>query len=124
MKIASRTGRVVDPHAIEGLRRHPRADLDVAAGADLADVVQERAEQGAIDIVKVLDRFSLHRVVGLGRGQHLAHAGQRGRQMGIDGEPMVRVALRAASDVRPCGDEPHQQPEPVERIERIDAGIA
>ncbi len=105
MKLTS--SRVGDGTPIELEHRggHPGPDRHVTALARLADVVQQGAEQQRVAVVGQLDRGALDRIVGIGGGEDRGHGRHRPGQMRVDREPVVGVALGAASNLRPGGDQ-------------------
>ena len=111
------------PHEVERLGGDARAGRHVAALARLADVVQQGPEQQAVAIGAVRQGARDERIVVVGRGEQAAHLDQRGREMGVDREAVVRVALGPASHVGPGGQEPSEQADAVERVEGGDAGF-
>ena len=103
---------LVEPDATRELRGVLRADLGMVAGQALPDVVGERAEQQqlragasrdlAVETLLVEDAGALH--YGF-------------EQMPVDGEAVVRVALRPRPHVLPLGQQPHECTDVVERFE-------
>ena len=110
-------GRRRQSHRLRGLPRDPNAGRDVVALARLADVVQQRTEQQRVAVGHGLGRARGERVVAR-IGEQSRDAGERLEQVHVDRRPVVRIALRPASDRGPRREVAHEQPEPVERLER------
>ena len=94
----------------------------LAALAGLADVVEQRAEQQPVSIEGVGERGSRQGVVGVGRREQPAHL-ERRREMHIDRESMVRVALGSAPHRAPGRQHARQETETVQRVQGCDAGL-
>ena len=87
---------VVEPDAPRHRHRGLGADFRVVARVPLADVVQQRAQQQeirpcaarnlAVETLGIADRRAL---------------GDRLERMTVDGEPVVRVALRSCAHMLP-----------------------
>ena len=97
---------VVDAHRGELLGCDRRAERHVVALADLADVVQQRAQQQGVGPLLAAEQRP--------------HVRGGARQMRVDREPVVRVALGPAPDVGPARQEPLQQIGAVEHVEHRD----
>ena len=86
---------------------HP--DLGVIAGETLADVVQERTDDEKIGTIDATGSLACVR--------------GRLHQVPIDGEAVVRVALRLALHARPLGQHPHPQTDLVQRLDDRDGAM-
>ena len=112
----------VHVHPPQKIPGDPCPHGDVTAFADLADVVQQRPEQQRVAIVDLLDGLAFHLVVRVVSTEQATHLRERFGEVGVDGQPVIGVALRTAADLRPGGEEPNQQAESIERIEGGDSG--
>ena len=114
-------------HHVELIVGDRGAGRNVFPRADLPDVVQERAQQRAVEAVDRVDGFSLQRVVHPCRpileigvaAQHRCHALHRREEVHVDRVPMVRITLRPASDGGPRRQVAGKQTETVECIEHV-----
>ena len=89
-------------------QRHP--GRRVVARVALADVVEEGAEHEQVG--------PRHAVGELGR------VGRGLPQVPVDGEAVVRVALRPAADRLPLGEQAHEDAALVERLQHVDRAVA
>jgi hypothetical protein len=85
------------------------AGVGVVAGATLAHVVQERADQQEIGAPH--------------RAHEVAGAGNRFEEMPVDGEPVKRVALRLAAHGVPLGEVAHEHAVFVEELHQRHHGV-
>ena len=109
-------------HPIQDRRDHPRAHRDMTALAVLADVVQERPEEhgvaGPVPLGQLAHGLDLDGIVArAGAPEEPAHRPERGREVCVDREAVVRVALWTTAHVRPLGHERGEDPQPIEDLE-------
>ena len=113
-----RTRTFGHPHPQERLHRDPGSFRDVPSETGLPDVVQQGSEPQGVVIRDGACRFRRHRFLLVAAIEEKAHRLERVQQVNVDGEPVVRIALRAAANGRPGRDVPGEQSDPVEHLER------
>ncbi len=113
-------GPVGQPHPRERLARDPRPEGHVARAPGLADVVQQGPQPERVGVANRGDRLGHQRVDLALAGEQPVHPVQRGEQVRVDREAMVRIALGAAPDGGPRREVADEQADAVERVERAD----
>ncbi len=111
----------VEPDAPHHAERDVGADLRVVTGKSLADVVEERTEQQELRTpAGARDDAVEPGVAGLAGVEQRGALRERFEQVPIDGEAVVRVALRTGPHVLPLGQESNEDAFVVECLEHGD----
>ena len=108
-----------DIHAGEDRGREPVADQHVPTLTVLPDVVQERAQQDTVPLVDVTGRHDLQRIFSVGCIECARYPVERPQQVHVDGVAVVRVTLRATTNVDPLWDQSHEQPRAIQGTQSV-----
>ena len=95
-------GRQRHAHMVERLGRDPYARRHVSALTGLPDIVEQGAEQEAVVIGSVRESTRRERVF-VATSDQAAHLDEGRREMRVDREAVVRIALGTAADVSHAG---------------------